>query len=426
MNFYLYTLGCKVNQYESECIIQAWQSQGYIHVSAILDADILIINSCAVTDNAIKDVKKLISYLHSHTFIGELLITGCAVMLLQDIDMKGIPYTLIPQEEKESLLRYPERHRNPRKREDNETISEEEPFILTSSLRARATIKIHDGCSHRCTYCIIPYTRGASKSRSITNIFDEIRSLLHAGYRELILSGINLRQFGADFTFPIDFWDFIIRLEKEFADEWHGIARIRISSLEPCQLNEKALDTLAHTRLICPHLHISLQSASDAVLHRMARSHYSATMLYHALEALHTIWKPFALGVDIITGFPGETQEDFLLTQQCVEALPITYAHIFPFSERPFTKAPTMPNQIYPHIRKERAKTLRSLVKKKQHDFMTYLVTHGIPQHIVPEKNNIYVGISQYYVECRKATPFEHDTSIHTPITVHDNYIDVQ
>lgn len=432
MKFSLYTLGCKINQYESECIIQAWQSHGLSYVQDFTNADICIINSCAVTDNAVKDAQKYIQKLVKHSFNGRIIITGCATQILENIDMKHFDCITVPQNNKESLFEHPERflpsisHTSSTQETTIFEQTEEEPFLLTSSLRARATVKIHDGCSHRCTYCIIPYTRGASRSRSISTIITEIRGLLEQGHREIILSGINLRQFGLDFTFPMDFWDLLIKLEKEFASEWNTQARFRISSLEPCQLNAKALDTLAQLTLICPHLHISLQSASNAVLRNMARSHYSIDMLYTALEKIHTIWDIFALGVDIITGFPGETDDDFRITQESLIQLPITYAHIFPFSERPLTKAPTMDNQIYPHIRKERAKVLRSIAQKKHNDFLTYLVTKQIPQYIVPEKNSLTTGISQYYIECKKKTPFSEENIPYIPIEYFNTHIEVE
>nr|MDE7469586.1 MiaB/RimO family radical SAM methylthiotransferase [Desulfovibrionaceae bacterium] len=438
MNFSIYTLGCKINQYESECIIQAWQSYGLKYVHELAETDIFVINSCAVTESAVKEAKKLVEKLVKNQFQGRIILTGCATQLLDTLQTEGVEYITVLQEEKETLLEYPKQilsqydlpSQNQAHTEyEEETLlatTEEEPFVLTSSLRARATVKVHDGCSHRCTYCIIPYTRGPSRSRSLSAIISEIRGLLEQGHREIILSGINLRQFGADFTFPMDFWDLIARLEHEFASEWHTHARFRISSLEPCQLNDKALDTLAQAQLVCPHLHISLQSASYNVLKKMARGHYSVDMLYDALDGLKQIWNIFALGVDIITGFPGETDDDFILTQESLISLPITYAHIFPFSERPFTQAPTMKDQIYPHIRKERAKLLRSIAQEKHRSFMEMLVTKQLPQHIVSEKNNPYAGISQYYIECKKQTPFLDVAIPHTPIAYYDTYIDVQ
>ena len=437
MTFYLYTLGCKVNQYESECILQAWESYGLIQSRNVLESDILIINSCAVTDKAVKDTKKLMTLLRNSSFRGQVIITGCAIKLFDTVDTKDINYITVTQEEKVNLLTSPHlffsqfsdysEHKNQDARQSSFSVSsQEEPFLLTTSLRARATVKIHDGCSHKCTYCIIPYTRGPSRSRNIREIIAEIRGLLERGYKEIVLSGINLRQFGQDFTFPMDFWDLIYRLEKEFSHEWYNQARFRISSLEPCQLDIKALDTLAQSKLICPHLHISLQSASNTVLKRMARSHYSMDMLYRAVEELKNIWNIFALGVDIITGFPGETEDDFIITQECLASFPFTYAHIFPFSERPFTKAPSMENQIYPHVRKERAKRLRSIIQKKHALFIQTLVTKGIPQYIVPEKSDPCTGISQYYITCKKKTSFCEANIPYIPIAYHDSYLDVE
>jgi len=241
----------------------------------------------------------------------------------------------------------------------------------------------------------------------MADIITEARALLESGFREIILSGVNLRQFGRDLDGTPDFWDLITELETALGKKWGGKARFRISSLEPGQLGEKALSVLGKSTMVAPQLHISLQSGSDSVLKRMGRGHYKTAPLLDFLEKLRDIWPVYGLGADILMGFPGETEEEFQETMAYIDAMPLTYAHVFPYSIRPGTAAATMPDQLQKKVKKERAKAVRDLIETKKQAFLQKLVEEKISLDVVLQSAEEMKGVSQYYTECHFDTrPF--------------------
>lgn len=384
--FFLTTQGCKVNQYESQTIREAWVKKGLRETTDAGSADTILINSCAVTQRAVQDLFRTIRRLHQQSN-AKIIITGCAAQILSD-ELKQEPGVtrVVPQSAKTDLLDLPKKQSSPR---------------ITGYYRSRAAIKIQDGCSHNCSYCIIPKTRGRSVSRDFTAITDEIRGLFGAGISEVSLCGVNLRLFGRDLRPACDFWDLLAHLEDRLA-EYAPEHRLRLSSLEPSELDDKALNTLKAGRLVCPHLHVSLQSASSTVLQGMKRGHYSAQNLLPFFEQISAFWPVFALGADIIVGFPGESEQEFEETYNFCSNAPLTYAHIFPFSPRPGTAATRFPNQIFPHIRHARAKTLRKLIAEKKQAFLTRLTSQ---KHLAIIPENRQKGMCQFYVECVSQAP---------------------
>ncbi|MCT4626004.1 tRNA (N(6)-L-threonylcarbamoyladenosine(37)-C(2))-methylthiotransferase MtaB [Halodesulfovibrio sp.] len=394
--FYAATLGCKINQYETQALREVWIARGFLESDSAAGADFILVNSCAVTAKAVSDVRSTVRQLHRANENAQIVVTGCAAQVMGD-ELKVLPgvVRIVPQDAKTSLKTWPEL---------KEGMTEPEnvfpDFAVTKYNRARAVVKVQDGCSHRCTYCIVPLTRGRSRSRSIADIVTEARTLLESGFRELILSGVNLRQFGRDLDGTPDFWDLIDELESALGKKWGGKARFRISSLEPGQLGEKALNVLARSTMVAPQLHISLQSGSDSVLKRMGRGHYKTAPLLDFLEKLHAIWPVYGLGADILMGFPGETEEEFAETMAFIEAMPITYAHVFPYSIRPGTAAATMSNQLPKQIKKERAKAVRDVIAAKKKTFLQQLIDEKIPLDVVVQSTDEKKGVSQFYTEC--------------------------
>lgn len=379
--FFLTTQGCKVNQYESQAIREAWVQKGLRETRDASRADTILVNSCAVTERAVQDLFRTIRRLRQQNS-AEIIITGCAAQVLAN-ELKQEPGVtrVVPQSAKNKLLDLRGNQQQPQ---------------ITGYYRARAAIKIQDGCSHNCTYCIIPKTRGRSVSRDFSAITDEVRGLFEAQIHEVSLCGVNLRLFGKDLRPACDFWDLLSHLEDRLAN-YAPTHRLRLSSLEPSELNDKALATLRASKLVCPHLHISLQSASNTVLRGMKRGHYSAQNLLPFFERLRIFWPVFALGVDIIAGFPAESEQEFAQTCKfCLDA-PLTYGHIFPFSPRPGTPAASFPDQIFPHIRHKRAKILRQIVATKKQAFLSRLGNQK-QLAIIPE--NRQKGMCEFYVEC--------------------------
>ena len=435
--FFIATLGCKVNQYESHALREAWLGRGLCEAEEPSRAGVILVNSCAVTERAVADVRALVRRLHRAAPEAAIIISGCAVEVLEK-ELAGLPgvRAVVPQPEKAGLMALTARKSGlladislPTTMDGADTAFP--PFALSGYDRSRAVLKIQDGCSHGCAYCIVPLARGPAKSRACEEAVAEAGRLLRAGFREIVISGVNLRQFrldgkGGEAPYRTeragedDFWDFLSHLDAALAPEWQGRARLRISSLEPGQLGEKALAAIKACAMIAPHLHLSLQSGSSSVLSRMGRGHYDPALLPEFFSTLQRIWPVFGLGADILTGFPGESEAEFSQGLELCEALPLTYAHVFPYSRRPGTRAATMPDQIAPGLKKSRAALLRALAGEKKERFLHFLL--GVPRLQVvldersgrdesngqgkgKEQGGPLRGVSEFYADCVLAGP---------------------
>lgn len=382
--FFLSTQGCKVNQYETQALRESWLDQGLVETDKPGLADIVCINSCAVTERAVRDLGKLVRRFASLAPKPWIVVTGCAVEADRHflLSLPGVD-EIIAQRDKVSpgpkeTTGFPDLH-------------------IRGYQRARAVLKVQDGCSHGCTYCIIPLTRGPSVSREPKAVIAEARRLLQAGIREISLCGVNLRHYGRDLSPPTDFWTLLAAVESALIPEWAGRARLRLGSLEPADLGAKALQVMAESALLCPHVHISLQNGSPEILRRMGRGHYAPQEVCDFVNRLRTIWPIFGLGADIIAGFPGESEAHFAQTLDLIHKLPLSYAHIFPYSERPNTPAASFSGAVPEHVRRERAKTLRQTVDRKHSDFVRALLGQG-KMHVALENDG--TGMNEFYVEC--------------------------
>lgn len=361
--FHILTLGCKINQYESQALREAWLAKGLAERPA-KEAGLLLVNSCAVTSRAVRDLRQNLRRLHRQAPSARIIVTGCAAALLR-LELQQMP----------GVWKVMDQQRKPLLAEPCAAL----PFApfpdfslrISNYHRARAVLKVQDGCSHGCSYCIVPLTRGASRSRDPREILAEARRLLAAGLREIVLSGVNLRQYRFEGR---DFWDLLAHLDQELCSEWQGRARLRLSSLEPGQLTPKGLETLAGCRLLCPHLHLSLQSGSPGVLARMGRRHYGPEDVLQALAELRLHFPLFGLGADLLTGFPGESEAEFMETLDMVQRLPLSYSHVFPYSKRPGTKAAKLPHQIAHAVKARRAAMLREATAGKAESFVRRLL----------------------------------------------------
>ncbi len=398
ITFFTATLGCKINQYETRAIAEAWAEKAgeqSVEVHSVQEASLVLVNSCAVTANAVADLRQAVRRYHRDNPEAEIIITGCAAQVMPD-ELAQLPgvVRVVPQEDKADLLSGPDSDG-----EGKTTPSPFAPFSISDYNRSRAVVKVQDGCSHFCTYCIVPLTRGKSVSRPMDEVVDEISRLLAVGFREFILSGINLRHFGRGLEGKPNFWDLIARLEQEFALDWAGRARFRISSVEPGQLNDKAFDTLAASKMVCPQFHLSLQSGDPDVLKRMGRGHYSPQSAVDFMERLGAIRSVIGLGADFIAGFPGETEAQFENTMELCRQLPLTYGHVFPYSERPDTKALELDGAVPVPVRKERAARLRGLVNEKKQAFQERLLDLDHLDVLVQDAKGR--GVAEYYAACR-------------------------
>lgn len=394
-SFCLLTLGCKINQYETQALREAWKSRGLTERTDARQADIVVINACAVTSKASADVRAAARAAHRANPEARIVVVGCVASEDREL-LEALPgvCAVLSQRAKAALAGNP-----------GET-SPFPPLSISDYPRARAVLKVQDGCSHGCSYCIVPSTRGAAVSRPTRDVVAEARRLLDAGFREITLSGVNLRLYGSDFGESLDFWGLVRHIERELAPEWAGSARLRLSSLDPALLTDQGLETLAESRLLCPHLHLSLQSLAPSVLTRMRRGHYGPATVFRFLERLSGIWPVFGLGADFICGFPGETEVDAETTREAMAALPLTYAHVFPYSPRPRTLAAAMPDQVDEAVKKARAKELRTLAGRKAQAFARRLARLD-SLAVVLEDDDPWRGRCEYYVECRFDAPPE-------------------
>jgi len=407
--FFVATLGCKINQYESEAISEAWRAEGLLESDSPEGVDVLLVNSCAVTSRAVSDLRAAVRRLRQQNPSARIVVTGCAAQVFSE-ELSTMPEVdeVVPQSRKADLLAGPFPFGAPSRGVPISAAGASvgqpatrafPPFSIAAFRRARAVVVVQDGCSHGCTYCIVPLTRGPSVSREPGEAIAEMRRLLDAGYRELVVSGVNLRQFGRDLAEPLDFWDLLARVEAELAPQWAGRARLRLSSLEPGQLGAKALDVLGNSRLLAPHLHISLQSGDAGVLRRMGRGHYRPEQVLEFLRQLAVSWPRLGLGADLLTGFPGESAEQFETTLAFCRELPLTYAHVFPYSPRPGTAAAKLPDTLLKAERTARAARLRELAESKKRGFQEELA--GLPRLMVLLENaGVGQGVCEYYAAC--------------------------
>ncbi len=368
-SFKIITLGCKVNQYESAYLEEALIREGYVRVGADEKADMALINTCIVTQRAAYQSRQAVRKAIRENPSGKIAAVGCYAQVfpeeLGEIDgltlavgntLKGQLPRLLNERFDCREVRFC--------REDFPTrMSFESMPIKEFSDRTRAFLKIQDGCRSFCSYCIVPYARGPLRSLDPAGVLSMLRSLSEEGYREVVLTGIHLGNYGIDLTPQAP----LKGLLREIGP-LNLPLRVRLSSLYPDEIDTELVDLVSKEAWLCPHFHISLQSGDDGILKAMNRK-YVAGDFAHIIEYLHRKLPQAAVGVDIIAGFPGETHEAFQNTFSLVAELPVSYLHVFPFSPRKGTPAAGFPDQVDFQVAKERAQALRKLGQKKKEDF---------------------------------------------------------
>ena len=392
--FFLQTLGCKVNQYETRALAESWRAMGLVDADGPAGADLVVLFTCAVTARGEAEGRRLARNLVREA--GErarVVVTGCAATVSPEA---FAALGALPVADKEHLARHPFCEARPAPRPPAAF-----PDLRISGYdRARGLLKIQDGCSHGCSYCIVPAGRGPSVSRPVKDILAEARRLLEAGHREIGLTGINLGHYGRDLQPALSFWELVAALEQALAPEHAGTARLRLGSLDPAMLDAEGVAVLAQSRMVCPHLHISLQSADPEILAAMGRRPGDAEAVSSFVDKISRIWPDMALGCDVLTGFPGETEAAFRATAAFMEREPLTYAHVFPYSRRPGTRAAALPGQLPREIKTQRAKALRDIAETQGGRFLDRL--SGLPRLTVAlERRDPAVGTCGQYVDCR-------------------------
>lgn len=401
-----HTLGCKLNFAETSTIARQLTDAGYEKVSFDDYADVYVINTCSVTENADRECKLHVKRAMKANPAGLVVILGCYAQLKpEEISaIEGVDLVL-GAKEKFNILSYLD---DLQKSEEHGIIhsceiDQADFFIGSYSIgdRTRAFLKVQDGCDYKCTYCTIPLARGISRSDTIENVVKNASEIAKKGIREIVLTGVNIGDYGkgefGNKKHEHTFLDLISEL-----DQVEGIERIRISSIEPNLLKDESIELVAKSKRFVPHFHIPLQSGSDELLKKMKRR-YMTGLYSERVAKIREVMPDSCIGVDVIVGFPGETEEKFLETYHFLNELPISYLHVFTYSERENTEAAHMEGVIPIPERKRRNKMLRILSEKKKMAF--YETQLGKTYPILWEhenKNGIMFGFTENYVRVQK------------------------
>lgn len=407
-----HTLGCKLNFAETSTIARQLKGAGYQKVEFDEKADVYVINTCSVTDNADKECKFHIKRAMKANPEGLVVVIGCYAQLKPDeiANIEGVDLVLGAKEKFNVLSYLEDLSKSDKGIVHSCEVGEANTFIGSYSAgdRTRAFLKVQDGCDYKCTYCTIPMARGVSRSDTIENIIKNAQEISERGIKEIVLTGVNIGDYGkgefGNKHHEHTFLDLITELDKV-----NGIERIRISSIEPNLLKDEAIELVANSRSFVPHFHIPLQSGSDDILKKMKRR-YLTKLYTDRINKIRETIPHCAIGVDVIVGFPGETEEYFLETYRFLNQLPISYLHVFTYSERSNTEASDMEGSVPVSERKRRNKMLRILSEKKKREFYESQLGKKLPVLWEDEeKNGLMFGFTENYVRVQK--PYDKNSS---------------
>ena len=390
--FTITTLGCKVNQAESEAIVQQLQSMDWSTTADGGAAEVCIVNTCTVTQKASMQSRQAIRKAIRSNPKARIIVTGCyAQTAPQEINnIKGID-EVVGHDEKAAIDRLITRNADA-----DQKIPRIEPGPMpAATARTRPFVKIQDGCDAFCTYCIVPYARGRSRSMPPKNVLQRIEQLAQAGFHEVVLTGIHLGAYGHDLVDTVD----LATLLQCIGDR-KLIDRVRLSSIEPLELSRNIIDTVTNSAVFCRHFHIPLQSGDDEILAKMGRP-YSRQMYHEIITHIHKLMPDAAIGADILIGFPGESEIAFDNTLDLISSLPLSYLHVFPYSARPGTPAADMADQIPPERIKARCEQMRRLGQAKRMDFYRKFIGKRMPLLIEAKRDRttgLLKGLSSNYL----------------------------
>ena len=399
----LHTLGCKLNYSETSTLAGKFHNNGFDLKEYGEKSDIFVLNTCSVTDNADKECRQIIRSVLGRNPDTYIIVTGCYAQLQphEIAEIHGVDLVL-GANEKFRLFDYV----NGFEKKElscvftspiNEVTEFEYAYSSDVESRTRAFLKIQDGCDYNCSFCTIPMARGASRSQDITSVIENAKKLLDGGYKEIVLTGVNT----GDYNFTdqsgrnLKLIDVLYELDKL------GIPRIRISSIEPNLLTDEIIQLVKSSNSFCSHFHIPLQSGDPETL-KLMRRRYNRDFYEKLIDKINEEISNCGIGVDVIVGFPGETEERFNNTYSFLETLPVSYLHVFTYSERRNTHAVTMPGRIGMNIRKERSRMLRELSNSKRQKFYSSNIgkKHNVLFETIREDDHIY-GFTENYIKVR-------------------------
>jgi threonylcarbamoyladenosine tRNA methylthiotransferase MtaB len=398
-----YTLGCKVNFYDTEAIWQLFKSEGYEQVDFESTADVYLINTCTVTNTGDKKSRQIIRRAVRRNPDAVIAVTGCyaqtspaEIMAIEGVDL------VIGTQDRDKIMTFVNQIHGDRQpvnavRNIMKTRDFEELDVPDFSERTRAFLKIQEGCNNFCTFCIIPWSRGLSRSRASESVLNQARQLVASGYKEIVLTGIHTGGYGDDmenYNLTSLLWDL---------DKVEGLERIRISSIEASQIDDAMIDVLNRSSKMCRHLHIPLQAGDNSVLKRMRRK-YTTEEFAAKIKRLHEAMPGVAITTDVIVGFPGETEEMFENGFRFMEELKFAEMHVFPYSKRTGTPAARMEDQVDEELKNERVHKLIDLSEKMQLQYAQQFV--GQVLDVIPERDykgapgqGLVMGYTDNYIQ---------------------------
>jgi threonylcarbamoyladenosine tRNA methylthiotransferase MtaB len=391
----LYTLGCKLNFAESSTIAQQLQKNGFERKQFYEGADLYVINTCSVTDHADRKCKKVVREALKANSDAYIVIVGCYAQLkpTEISEIPGVDMVLGAAEKFDLIHHLTQLKKESKTRIHNQPIKSVNEFVpgFSEGDRTRMFLKVQDGCDYFCSFCTIPLARGKSRSANVVDTIEKVKEATNKGVKEVVLTGVNLGDFGINHQ--ESFYDLIQEL-----DNIESIDRYRISSIEPNLLSDEIIDFVSESQKFVPHFHIPLQSGNDELLHRMRRK-YKSDLYRSRIERIKKRMPDCGIGVDVIVGFPGETDDHFLDTYHFLNELPVSYLHVFPYSERPNTTARKMQGVVPVKTRGERTTQLRSLSEKKKRAFYESQLGNSRPVLFESEvRNGMMQGYTDNYV----------------------------
>ncbi|WP_148630182.1 tRNA (N(6)-L-threonylcarbamoyladenosine(37)-C(2))-methylthiotransferase MtaB [Bacillus sp. E214] len=399
-----HTLGCKVNHYETEAIWQLFQASGYERVDFEQRSDVYVINTCTVTNTGDKKSRQIIRRAVRKNPDAVICVTGCyaqtspaEIMAIPGVDI------VVGTQDRDKLIGYIDTYLTERQpingvRNIMKTRVYEEMDVPAFTDRTRASLKIQEGCNNFCTFCIIPWARGLLRSRDPQEVIRQAQQLVAAGYKEIVLTGIHTGGYGEDLK------DYnLAMLLRELDQKVAGLKRIRISSIEASQITDEVIEVLRESDKVVPHLHIPIQSASNTVLKRMRRK-YSTEFFAERLERLREVLPDLAVTSDVIVGFPGETEEEFMETYNFIKDHRFSELHVFPYSKRTGTPAARMEDQVDEDVKNDRVHRLISLSEQIAKEYASSYeneVLEVIPEELYEDgkTKGLYQGYSDNYLK---------------------------
>jgi threonylcarbamoyladenosine tRNA methylthiotransferase MtaB len=405
-----YTLGCKLNFSETSTIARSFVNEGFNRVDFNEKADVYVINTCSVTDNADKRFKSIVKNALKKNEEAFLIAVGCYAQLKPEelAAVDGVDLVLGATEKFNVTSYINDLTKNQHGKVHSCEISDADFYVGSYSIgdRTRAFLKVQDGCDYKCTYCTIPLARGISRSDTLENVLTNAQEISKRGIKEIVLTGVNIGDYGKGEFGNKKHEHTFLELVKEL-DKVEGIHRLRISSIEPNLLKDETIDFVADSKTFVPHFHIPLQSGSDDLLKLMKRRYLRDTYT-NRVRRIKQIMPNACIGVDVIVGFPGETDEHFLETYNYLNDLDISYLHVFTYSERPNTEAVLMEGIVPKKVRAKRSKMLRGLSVKKRRAFYESQIGNSLTVLFESENKEGYIhGFTENYVKVK--TPWNPD-----------------